>query len=152
MAQSGGDLPEDVGSAAARQLLVELSMGGCVDRTNQWLALTMMALCPSDISKVRFGTELTEFSVQTLRLLKSFFGVVFKIEKDAEANDTIMVRCSMCLREGDYPDALRRCRASGLDSRTFTNSIVDDGLTSDGQWHKSRTLWTVLLATSQRLW
>lgn len=87
-------MPEDVGAGAARQLLLELSKGGCVDRCNQWLALVLMALSPADVSKVRLGSELTEFSVQALRLLKTFFGVVFKIEQDeSDPNGTLIVTC-----------------------------------------------------------
>jgi RNA 3'-terminal phosphate cyclase-like protein len=94
MAKGGGDLPEDVGTSAAHQLLVELSKGGCVDRCNQWLVLVLMALGPADVSKMRFGSELTEFSVQALRLIKTFFGVVFKVEKDEESDDgSILVSC-----------------------------------------------------------
>jgi RNA 3'-terminal phosphate cyclase-like protein len=92
-AKSGGDLPEDVGSAAALQLLHELSLGGCVDRTNQWLALVLMALGPSDVSKLRFGTELTEAAMEAMRLIKDFFGVVFKIERDVQHEGTILVSC-----------------------------------------------------------
>lgn len=89
-AKGGGDLPEDVGQQAALQLLHELSLGGCVDRTNQWLVLVMMALSPADLCKVRFGKELTEFSMDVMRLIRDFFSVVFKIERDG---DTILVSC-----------------------------------------------------------
>lgn len=96
MAQGGGDLPEDVGASAAHQLLLELSHGGCVDRTNQWLVLVMMALGPSDVSKVRLGGHLTEYAVQTCRLLKELFGVVFKLEAvpaDATGPASVLASC-----------------------------------------------------------
>jgi RNA 3'-terminal phosphate cyclase-like protein len=89
-ATGGGELPEDVGKEAALELMNEILRGGCVDTTNQPTVLTLMALCPEDVSKVRFGSELTEAAIETLRLLKRFFGVVFKIEQE---NETIVLTC-----------------------------------------------------------
>ena len=42
----------------------------------------MMALCPEDASKVRLG-PLSDYTIETLRLLRETLGVVFKIRADA---------------------------------------------------------------------
>jgi RNA 3'-terminal phosphate cyclase-like protein len=47
--------PEDVGIKAARELLVEVQRGGCVDRKHQWLVLLFMALGSEDVGRVRMG-------------------------------------------------------------------------------------------------
>ena len=47
--------PEDVGVKAARELLVEIQRGGCVDRKHQWLVLLFMALGSEDVGRVRMG-------------------------------------------------------------------------------------------------
>ncbi|KAJ3028781.1 UNVERIFIED_CONTAM: rRNA-processing endoribonuclease [Siphonaria sp. JEL0065] len=80
--------PEDLGVRAARLLLTEIRKGGCVDGNTQWLAILMLALGPEDVGKVRVGA-LTPFSIQLLRDLKLFLGVVFKIgeEPQEEATD-----------------------------------------------------------------
>lgn len=49
----------------------------------------MMALCPEDVSKVRVG-ELTPYSIQFLRHLRDFFGVVFRIQQDADSGTTLL--------------------------------------------------------------
>lgn len=43
-----------------------------------------MILTPEDVSKVRFGSELTVQSIDTLRILRDAFGVIFKIKEDIE--------------------------------------------------------------------
>ena len=45
----------------------------------------LMVLTPEDVSKVRFGGSLTPQSVETLRLLRDAFGVVFKLKADVES-------------------------------------------------------------------
>ena len=47
--------PEDVGVKTARELLVEIQRGGCVDRKHQWLVLLFMALGSEDVGRVRMG-------------------------------------------------------------------------------------------------
>ncbi len=90
-AMGGGELPEDVGKEAACVLMNEILLGGCVDTTNQPMVATLMALSPEDVSKVRIGSQLTEAAIETLRLLKKFFGVVFKIEQ--QEDQTILLTC-----------------------------------------------------------
>ncbi|XP_004714515.1 RNA 3'-terminal phosphate cyclase-like protein isoform X1 [Echinops telfairi] len=48
-------LPEDLGRDCARLLLEEIYRGGCVDSTNQSLALLLMTLGQQDVSKVLLG-------------------------------------------------------------------------------------------------
>ncbi|KAF0715883.1 hypothetical protein AaE_011237, partial [Aphanomyces astaci] len=54
-AATSGSLPEDVASMASHLLCEEIQKGGCVDTSNQCLALLLMTLSPEDVSKVRFG-------------------------------------------------------------------------------------------------
>lgn len=56
-----GDAAEDVGLAAAKMLLREISKGGCVDTSSQWLNLLLMVLSPEDVSKIRLG-QLSPFT------------------------------------------------------------------------------------------
>mgnify|MGYP001985279441 CR=1 FL=1 len=57
-----------------------------MDTCNQPLVLTLMCLGPEDVSRVRLGSELTPHAVGTLRLLKDFLGVAFRIETDADGS------------------------------------------------------------------
>ena len=50
-----GSQPEELGLVAGNMLLEEIAKGGCVDTTHQSLALTMMALGPEDVYKLRLG-------------------------------------------------------------------------------------------------
>lgn len=83
--------PEDLGVRAARLLLREIQMGGCVDSMSQWLSLILAALCTEDVSKIRLG-GLTTFSVQLLRDIRKMLGVTFKIQPDEETH-TVLVSC-----------------------------------------------------------
>ncbi|XP_049751489.1 RNA 3'-terminal phosphate cyclase-like protein isoform X1 [Elephas maximus indicus] len=53
--QGAAMLPEDLGRDCARLLLEEIYRGGCVDSTNQSLALLLMTLGQQDVSKVLLG-------------------------------------------------------------------------------------------------
>ncbi|KAF0687225.1 Aste57867_20987 [Aphanomyces stellatus] len=90
-AATSGSLPEDVASTASHHLCEEIQKGGCVDTSNQCLALLLMTLSPEDVSKVRFG-KLTPYSIQYLRHLRDFFGVTFKIKADNETK-TVLLTC-----------------------------------------------------------
>ncbi|CAA6668922.1 unnamed protein product [Spirodela intermedia] len=46
--------PEDLGVRVASMLLGEIEQGGVVDSTHQGLVFLLCALCPQDVSKVRF--------------------------------------------------------------------------------------------------
>lgn len=87
-----GELPEDVGTEGAILLLDEIKRGGVVDTAHQVLALQIMILGPEDVCKIRFG-ELSEVSIEVLRLLKEAFGIVFKIRRDADT-DTVLLSCN----------------------------------------------------------
>jgi RNA 3'-terminal phosphate cyclase-like protein len=86
-----GQAPEEVGLSAAKLLLHEVGNGGTVDSANQGLVLTLAALCPEDVSRVRLG-KLTPQTIRLLRLLRDVFGVVFKIRADAETK-TLLLSC-----------------------------------------------------------
>ncbi|KAG9413888.1 rRNA-processing endoribonuclease [Aphanomyces cochlioides] len=90
-AAANGSLPEDVASMASHLLCEEIEKGGCVDTSNQCLALLLMTLSPEDVSKVRFG-KLTPYSIQYLRHLRDFFGVTFKIKADNDTK-TVLLSC-----------------------------------------------------------
>jgi RNA 3'-terminal phosphate cyclase-like protein len=47
--------PEDVALTAARELLVAIKRGGCVDRKHQWLVLLYMVLGSEDVGRVKMG-------------------------------------------------------------------------------------------------
>eukprot|EP00076_Gallus_gallus_P016368 XP_015135674.1 RNA 3'-terminal phosphate cyclase-like protein isoform X2 [Gallus gallus] len=53
--QGAAVLPEELGQNCAKLLLEEIYRGGCVDSTNQSLALLLMTLGQQDVSKVLLG-------------------------------------------------------------------------------------------------
>ncbi|KAI7813442.1 RNA 3'-terminal phosphate cyclase-like protein [Triplophysa rosa] len=79
--QGQGDqiLPEDLGKKCAKLLLEEIHRGGCVDSTNQSLALLYMTLGQQDVSKVLLG-PLSPYTIEFLRHIRDFFQIMFKIE------------------------------------------------------------------------
>jgi hypothetical protein len=77
------ELPEDMGAEAAALLLDEVSRGGCIDTATQPLLFTLMALCSEDVSRVRIG-QLGPPGIATLRLLKTFFGITFKLKPEVQ--------------------------------------------------------------------
>lgn len=92
--QGTGEVPEDIGQECAFHLLDEISRGGCIDSSHQVLTLILMAMGPEDITKVRFGSELTENAISMLQILKDHFGIVFKIKnEDIDTFPTIVVSC-----------------------------------------------------------
>lgn len=97
-ASESGVLPEDTGRRAALLLCEEIGNGGCVDSSHQAMFLLFMALCPEDVSRVRVG-RLSPYAVSMLRLLRQFFGVVFRIRP---AEDTVT------------PTVLLSCKGSGF--------------------------------------
>ena len=85
--------PEELGALASELLCEAIAGDGCVDTCSAPLVLTLMALCPEDVSRVRLPAHLSHFSVETLRLIKEFFGIVFKLKVDEAANSTILASC-----------------------------------------------------------
>jgi hypothetical protein len=73
-----------MGAAAASLLLDEIARGGCIDTNMQPLVFTMMALSSEDVSRLRIG-QLGPAGIATLRLLKTFFGITFRLK--AEVHD-----------------------------------------------------------------
>ena len=64
-----------------------------MDTTAAPLVLTAMALCPEDVSRVRLPAHMSHYTVETLRLLKEFFGVVFKLKVDESSGGTVLASC-----------------------------------------------------------
>lgn len=53
--------PEDLALNAARLLLEQISRGGCVDESHQWLVCLLMVLGTEDVGRCRMG-QLTPFT------------------------------------------------------------------------------------------
>ncbi|KFO34709.1 RNA 3'-terminal phosphate cyclase-like protein [Fukomys damarensis] len=95
--QGAAVLPEDLGRNCARLLLEEIHRGGCVDSTNQSLALLLMTLGQQDVSKVLLG-PISPYTIEFLRHLKSFFQIMFKIEtkpcgEELKGGDKVLMTC-----------------------------------------------------------
>jgi hypothetical protein len=76
-------MPEELGKAVAAQLLDSIERGGCIDALVQPLVFSLMALSPEDVSRVRAGA-LAPAGIETLRLLRTFFGITFKLKPEAQ--------------------------------------------------------------------
>lgn len=85
------ELPEDLGQRGACLLLEEIRRGGCIDTSLQSLAFLWMALTPEDVSRIRVGT-LSQYSMESLRLIKRAFDVEFKVTPDMETK-TVLLSC-----------------------------------------------------------
>ncbi|XP_068608661.1 RNA 3'-terminal phosphate cyclase-like protein isoform X2 [Brachionichthys hirsutus] len=79
-------VPENLGRNCAKLLLEEIYRGGCVDSSNQSLALLLMTLGQQDVSKVLLG-PLSPYTIQFLRHIRDFFQVMFKIETQKPPED-----------------------------------------------------------------
>uniref|UniRef100_A0A665X1C6 RNA 3'-terminal phosphate cyclase-like protein n=2 Tax=Echeneis naucrates TaxID=173247 RepID=A0A665X1C6_ECHNA len=98
--QGQGDpvLPEDLGRNCAKLLLEEIYRGGCVDSTNQSLALLLMTLGQQDVSKVLLG-PLSPYTIEFLRHIRDFFQIMFKIEvqkppeDERKGGDKVLMTC-----------------------------------------------------------
>jgi RNA 3'-terminal phosphate cyclase-like protein len=55
------------------------------------LALLWMCLTPEDVSRIRLGT-LSQYTIETLRLLKRGFDVEFKVTPEMETK-TVLMSC-----------------------------------------------------------
>ena len=76
-------IPEDVAQEATDALFQEIFHGGCADSSCQGLALLLMALGESDLSKIRLG-PLSPFAIQLLRHMKELLKVTFKLDSQQE--------------------------------------------------------------------
>ena len=79
-----GRVPEDVGRRVAEALVAEIQRGGVVDSSHQSLALILLAIGPEQVSRVRLG-QLTPRAVETLRVLRAFFGVTFHVTPEPDS-------------------------------------------------------------------
>lgn len=83
--------PEDLGVLVSRLLCDEIAQSGCIDSAHQGLVFLLMALCPEDVSTIRTG-KLTPNAISTLRHVKKFLGVTFKVEP-VRNSDSVMLKC-----------------------------------------------------------
>uniref|UniRef100_A0A8C2STN5 RNA 3'-terminal phosphate cyclase-like protein n=1 Tax=Coturnix japonica TaxID=93934 RepID=A0A8C2STN5_COTJA len=115
--QGAAVLPEELGQNCAKLLLEEIyrpqeravrelmrlsrwwnrGIGGCVDSTNQSLALLLMTLGQQDVSKVLLG-PLSPYTIEFLRHLRSFFQIMFKIEmkspeEEHKGGEKVLMTC-----------------------------------------------------------
>ncbi len=67
-----------MGESTALKLLHEIMAAGCVDSTNQSIALNLMALSEKKASRIVLGM-VTAYTVENLRTLREFFGVIYKV-------------------------------------------------------------------------
>ena len=82
-------VPEAMGAAVTEALVAEVERGGVVDSSHQPLVLLLMAIGPEQISRVRLG-QLTPRAVQTLRVVKAFFGVTFNIQPEPDSGTVFL--------------------------------------------------------------
>ncbi|KAM9794074.1 RNA 3'-terminal phosphate cyclase-like protein isoform X2 [Syngnathus typhle] len=91
-------LPEDLGRNCAKLLLEEVYRGGCVDSSNQSLALLLMTLGQQDVSKLLLG-PLSPYTMEFLRHIRDFFQIMFKIElrkpleDERKGGDKVLMTC-----------------------------------------------------------
>ena len=71
---------EDMGQLAALKLLETIGQSGVCDQVAQPLVILFAALNPGSVSKVLCG-QLTPYSVELLRHMKTFLGVTFRLEQ-----------------------------------------------------------------------
>jgi len=76
---------EDMGQLAALKLLETIGQSGVCDQVAQPLVILFAALNPGSVSKVLCG-QLTPYSVELLRHMKTFLGVTFRLEQVDEAS------------------------------------------------------------------
>ena len=78
----------EVGSKCVKELLHEVSRGGCVDVLHQSFVLCWMVCTPERVSRVRLG-RLSSWSVECLRLMERLFGVRVELKAEAETKTVI---------------------------------------------------------------
>ncbi|KAG6832329.1 hypothetical protein H0H87_001970 [Tephrocybe sp. NHM501043] len=87
-----GVVPEDIGLEAARALMAEVNLGGCVDRKHQIIILLMMVLGSEDVGRCRMS-EPTPRTIQFLRDVKQVFGTSFKIVPAEAGSNQLLYSC-----------------------------------------------------------
>ncbi|KAI9092703.1 RNA 3'-terminal phosphate cyclase/enolpyruvate transferase [Phlyctochytrium arcticum] len=83
--------PELLSQHVTSALLHQISSGACFDTSTQYLPLLFMSLSPQDVSQIRLG-KLSPFTVQYLRDIKDFLGVVFKVTPEHDTK-TVLLSC-----------------------------------------------------------
>ena len=86
----GGGLvgASEVGGECVKELLCEVSRGGCVDVLHQSFVLCWMVCTPERVSRVRLG-RLSSWSVECLRLMERMFGVRVELKAEAETKTVV---------------------------------------------------------------
>ncbi|XP_044012396.1 RNA 3'-terminal phosphate cyclase-like protein isoform X2 [Aphidius gifuensis] len=100
---------EYLGEQAAYNLLEEIHRGGCIDSIFQPMTALFMALGQKNVSKVLSG-PLTQSTIQFLRDLRDFMGVVFKLDpaKDPEDEDIVLEQVHLACMGIGYNNFSRR--------------------------------------------
>lgn len=83
---------EDVALGIAHRLLKQIRLGGIVGQSHQWMLLTLIALCPEDLSKIVLG-PLAPSSSTIIEDIKIFLGVSFKITPSGANSTSTLVSC-----------------------------------------------------------
>ena len=78
----------EVGGECVKELLSEVSRGGCVDVLHQSFVLCWMICTPERVSRVRLG-RLSSWSVECLRLMERLFGVRVELKADVESKTVV---------------------------------------------------------------
>lgn len=73
-------MPEDVGTHVSKLFLREIKRGGYVGQRHQWMALLLMALCPTDLSRIALGPLTESIRGALIPDIKTFLGVSFRTE------------------------------------------------------------------------
>ena len=76
---------------AVAAFLDEIEHSGCISTNYQWFALTLMALSEKKTSSIKLG-RVSPFTVECLRLMRDYMGVVFEIE-ESKTEDMAIFKC-----------------------------------------------------------
>ena len=78
----------EMGGECVKDLLSEVSRGGCVDVLHQSFVLCWMVCTPERVSRVRLG-RLSSWTVECLRMMEKLFGVRVELKADAESKTVV---------------------------------------------------------------
>ena len=85
-AMRNDDEPRALGQDVAEELLAEISKGGLVDSSHQWLVVLFMALSADyKVSKAMLGSTLAPYTILCMQAIRDFLGVKFKISSVIES-------------------------------------------------------------------
>ncbi|AET38557.1 rRNA-processing endoribonuclease Ecym_3043 [Eremothecium cymbalariae DBVPG len=88
----GGDVPEDIGTKVAYELLEEISKCGVVDRNQLPLALVYMVIGKEDIGRLRISKDqIDERFIRLMRDIKQIFGTEAHLKSVDEVDSDDMI-------------------------------------------------------------